>query len=257
MPLVDVSGKNTFILEQGKGRTTFMLIHGAAYNHELWRRQWAVLPKSGHAVAIDLPGHGASERLPRNQRVSVQAYADHVHSVLTELRSQSNVLIGHSMGGAISMRCCLDHPETIKGLVLIGTGAKLGVNPAILEGLSSNFERTIREAVGGWSFAGSTEKNLAEEGVRQMLNCQPDIALADFMACNEFDIRNSVSSIKVPTLIIVGDQDRLTPAKWSEYLHSKIAGSEMRIIKAAGHMVMLEREEEINNIIVSLMMKLA
>jgi pimeloyl-ACP methyl ester carboxylesterase len=246
----------TFILEQGAGRTNFMLIHGAMYSHQLWSRQWPVLSKSGHIVAVDLPGHGASDRLPRNQRISVQTYADHVHSVLSKLESHSNILIGHSMGGAISMRCCLDHPEIVKALVLVGTGAKLGVSPAILEGFSSNFEQTVREAIGGWSFAKSTQERLVEEGVKEMLKCKPDIALADFRACNEFDIRDSVSNIRVPTLIIVGDEDKLTPAKWSEFLHSKIAGSELRIIKAAGHMVMLEKHEEVNNAIESLMKKL-
>ena len=257
LPLVDASGSKTYIHEQGAGKTTFMLIHGAAYSHELWRRQLPVLSKSSRIVAIDLPGHGGSDRFPSHQRISVQAYAEHVHSVLSKLKSQSTVLVGHSMGGAISMRCCLDHPEDIKGLALVGTGAKLGVSPAILEGLSSNFEQTVKEAVGGWSFSKSTERRLVEEGVKEMLKCEPDIALADFKACNEFDIRDSVSGISVPTIIVVGDEDKLTPVKWSEFLRSKIFGSEIRIIKAAGHMVMLEKHKEVNDAIESLMTKLA
>mgnify|MGYP006268917219 CR=1 FL=1 len=141
--------------------------------------------------------------------------------------------------------------------MLIGTGAKLGVNPAILGGLASNFEETIREFVGGWSFAESAERGLIEEGVKQMLMCKPDIALADFRACSEFDIRESVSNIRVPTLIIAGDQDRLTPLKWSNYLHEKIASSEIAVIKGAGHMAMMEKAEEVNNQLTSLMRKSA
>jgi pimeloyl-ACP methyl ester carboxylesterase len=233
-----------------------MLVHGAACNHKLWNRQWSVLSSFGQVLAVDLPGHGASEKLPADQRISVQAYADHIHSALSALKCQSAVLIGHSMGGAISMRYSLDHPKTVKALVLVGTGAKLGVSPAILEGLSTNFEQTVRAGIGGWAFAKTTEKRVIEEGVKEMLKCEQQVALADFRACNEFDIREYVSDIKIPTLIMVGDEDRLTPLKWSEFLHNEISGSKMAIINAAGHMVMLEKYEEVNKRLTSFIRKL-
>jgi pimeloyl-ACP methyl ester carboxylesterase len=256
LTLLEILGSKTYVYDQGSGRTTFMLIHGAAYSHELWSKQLSSLSKTSRTIAIDLPGHGASDKLPSYQKISIQTYSDHVHAVLSKTKCQSAVLVGHSMGGAISMRCCLDHPNAIKALVLVGTGAKLGVSPQILQGLLSNFEQTIAGKIGVWSFSESAKESLVEESVKVMLRCKPDIALADFEACNEFDIRDSVSRISVPTLVIVGNEDKMTPIRWSEFLNSKIAGSEIRIIRNAGHMAMLEKYEEVNRAIESFVSKL-
>jgi pimeloyl-ACP methyl ester carboxylesterase len=247
LPSLKVSGLETFVYKRGMGKTTLVFVHGAAYNHTLWSRQWPALSSLGQLVAIDLPGHGASSRFPAGQRTSIQAYANHMYALLSMLDSESNVVIGHSMGGAISMRYSIDHPDKVIGLILIGTGAKLGVSKAILGGLSKDFQLTVRDEIGGWAFAKRADKHMVEEAVREMLKCSQDVAIADFEACKEFDIRNSLSSIKAPTLIIVGDEDRLTPPKWSEFLHNKIVESQMKIIKATGHMVMIENPDEVNS----------
>jgi pimeloyl-ACP methyl ester carboxylesterase len=152
------------------------------------------------------------------------------------------------MGGAISMMYALDHPNNVKAMVLIGTGAKLGVNPAILEGLSRYYEQTI-EACKTWAFATKTDKRIVEVGIREMLRCKQEVTVADFKACNEFDIRDSASRIQVPTLVLVGSEDKLTPVKWSEYLHNNIRGSELEVIDGAGHMIMLEKPNEVNKCI--------
>ncbi len=227
------------------------MIHGATYNHRLWTRQIHVLSSIGEVYALDLPGHGASSRFPASQSVSIKSYADHVHKFLTAMACSSTVLVGHSMGGAISIRYTVDHPGKVKALILVGTGAKLGVNPIIFEALSANYEQGIRVDIAAWAFAKTAEKSIIEEGINEMLKCPKDIAIADFKACSEFDARDSISRIETPTLIIVGDEDKLTPIKWSEYLQSKIRNSEIKIVKTAGHMVTAEKPDEVNESIMS------
>jgi pimeloyl-ACP methyl ester carboxylesterase len=77
------------------------------------------------------------------------------------------------------------------------------------------------------------------------------VAYADFVACNNFDVRDRVSLIQAPSLIIVGDEDRLTPVKWSQFLKDKIPGSSLQVVARAGHMVMLEQPEEVNRSILT------
>jgi pimeloyl-ACP methyl ester carboxylesterase len=254
MVYVNVSGIRTFLLKAGKGKIAFILIHGAAWNHRLWNKQISAISSLGEVITIDLPGHGASDQFADMRATSIKSYADHIHSVLSILNKTNVVLVGHSMGGATSMRFTLDHPDNVKALILIGTGAKLGVNPAILSGLSEQYEQTI-EASKAWAFAAETDKRIVEEGIGEMLKCRQKVAVADFVACNKFDIRDSVSRIQVPTLILVGSEDKLTPLKWSEYLHGNIKGSELEVIAGAGHMVTLEKPNEVNKRIASFVEK--
>nr|MDO8100770.1 alpha/beta hydrolase [Candidatus Njordarchaeota archaeon] len=250
MVYINASGIQTFLLKEGKGKPAFILIHGAAWNHRLWSGQVPAISSLGEVIALDLPGHGASDQFASMQDISIKSYADHIHSVLSVLNEPNAVLVGHSMGGTTSMRYALDQPNNVKAMVLIGTGAKLGVNPAILEGLTEYYEQTI-EASKAWAFATRTDKRIVEAGIGEMIKCRQEIVVADFKACNEFDIRDSVSGIHVPTLILVGSEDKLTPVKWSEYLHNNMKGSELEIIEGAGHMVMLEKPNEVNKCITS------
>jgi len=251
---VTVGGLETSICEAGTGQA-IMMIHGATYNHRLWIKQIRAVSSVGEVYALDLPGHGASSRFPADRIISIKSYADHVHEVLRALGRSSTVLIGHSMGGAISIMYAMDHPSEVESLILVGTGAKLGVSPAIFQALSSNYENGITSAMAQLSFSDKTDKRIIEEGAGEMLKCPQDIALADFRACNEFDARASISEIRVPTLVIVGEEDKLTPVKWSEFLHNNIGNSRIRIIKAAGHMVMVEKPSELNACIISFLRK--
>lgn len=247
-----VRGFKTSLYKGGAGQAVTM-IHGATYNHRLWDKQIDALSSIAEVYAVDLPGHGASSRFPVSHSISIKSYADHVHELLRTLGCSSTVLIGHSMGGAISIRFALDHPGEVKALILVGTGAKLGVNRMIFEVLSTNYDQGIRVGIAQWAFSNATDRNIIEEGINEMLKCPQDIAIADFKACNEFDARDLVSRIEAPTLVIVGDEDKLTPPKWSEYLHSNIKNSKMRIVKTAGHMVMVEKPDDVNTSIVSFM----
>ncbi|WXG47352.1 MAG: alpha/beta hydrolase [Candidatus Atabeyarchaeum deiterrae] len=244
-----VSGIRTSIQSEGVGQTPIVLVHGAAYNHTLWRKQMPVLSSLSKTMAVDLPGHGESATFAAGQLVSVKSYTDHIHTILSMLSASTTILVGHSMGGAISMRFALDYPDKVKALVLIGTGAKLGVNPAIIEGLSKNFKQAIRTGVAAWSYAQKTDRSIIQEGINEMVKCKQEVAIADFKACNDFDIREHVSQIGLPTLIIVGDEDKLTPVKWSEYLRKNIRNSQLKVISGAGHMIMHEKPDEVDECI--------
>ncbi|MHA1225551.1 MAG: alpha/beta fold hydrolase, partial [Candidatus Hodarchaeales archaeon] len=74
-----------------------------------------------------------------------------------------------------------------------------------------------------------------------------EILVKDFRACQAFDVRNEISKIKIPTLILIGENDKMTPIKYSKYLNEKISNSQIKIIPDSGHYVFQEKVEEVNN----------
>jgi pimeloyl-ACP methyl ester carboxylesterase len=192
---------------------------------------------------LDLPGHGDS---PGDGETTIVGYVEQVVSWLDEQGIERAVLAGHSMGGAIAMTAALEKPERVAGLVLVGTGGRLRVNGEILQAAADpvRFEETV-EVVITWAFSDQTpEKTVALAKVR-MLETRPEIIHGDFVACNQFDICDHLPELQVPTLIVCGEQDRLTPLKYARHLNEEIPESTLVLIESAGHMVMLERPLEV------------
>lgn len=185
---------------------------------------------------IELPGHGESEGEGEEE---IGKYAEHVYHFLKALNLSKAFLVGHSMGGAIVQVIALRHPEMIKGLVLVGTGVRLKVIPTVLNGINENFEEAVKQ-INQFAYSPKASTDLIEKGVNEMLRAQPKVVYGDFLACDRFDVMNEVEKIDLPTLILCGDEDQLTPVKYSRFLQSRIKGSKLEILPNAGHMVMME-----------------
>jgi pimeloyl-ACP methyl ester carboxylesterase len=175
----------------------------------------------------------------------VEAYADHVYTFIRELRLPRLFLVGHSMGGAITQTLALRHPEVLKAIVLVGTGARLKVLPLILEGIQNNFKAAV-EKITRLAFSEKASSVLIERGIEYLMRCPPKVIFGDYLACDRFDLIDEIGKINLPTLIVCGEDDTLTPVKYSEFLHSRIRGSTLRVLPGAGHMVMLESPEAFN-----------
>jgi pimeloyl-ACP methyl ester carboxylesterase len=221
---------------------TLVFIHGAGGNRKNWHYQWLALKEKYSLITLDLPGHGKSTA-PGAQQVA--AYSQAVIRLLEELNPVKAVLAGHSMGGAIAMTTALSRPEVVSGLVLVGTGAKLRVLPAILTTLAQDI---FPEEVIQYAYGSQASPELVADGRQEWQQTPCSITLGDFHACNNFDASGELNSISCPTLVICGDEDQLTPVKYSLYLHQQIVGSSLAVIPLAGHMVMLEQPASTNQI---------
>ncbi len=149
------------------------------------------------------------------------------------------------MGGAIVQTLALTHPEIIRGIVLVGTGARLKVLPAVLDGIKKNFEETVSKIV-RFAFSRKASPELIEGGIEYLMRCRPEVLYGDFLACDRFDLMKEVKKIDLPTLILCGEEDEMTPVKYSEFLHHHIKPSRLEILPGAGHMVMMESPEAFN-----------
>ena len=158
---------------------------------------------------------------------------------------QKVFLVGHSMGGAIVQTLALNYPEVVKGIVLAGTGARLKVLSMILDGIKNNFEETVRK-INQFAYSRKAPPDLIEKGVFGMRQCRTEVLYGDFLACDRFDFIDEIEKIVRPTLILCGEDDQLTPVKYSQFLLSRIKGSKLEILPNAGHMVMMESPQAFN-----------
>jgi pimeloyl-ACP methyl ester carboxylesterase len=246
MPVVLAGGEriNYWIGRDGlsEGREVVLFIHGAGGGQFVWSFQKAFFEKRYNPVILELPGHGESGG---EGEEDIGRYAEHVRSFLKTLDLYDVFLVGHSMGGAIVQFMALNFPKLIKGIVLAGTGARLRVVPMILDGIQNSFEETVRN-ITRFAYFQKTWSDLIERGIMDLLGCRPQVLHGDFLACDRFDVTAAVGNIDVPTLILCGQEDELTPVKYSQFLHDKIRGSRLEIIPNAGHMVMIESPEAFN-----------
>ena len=241
MPYVTVAGERIFYtLYQGdvQGKCNLVLVHGAGGSHLDWPAPLRRL-KGANVYDLDLPGHGSSEGPGQS---SIAAYRDFLLAFLGALGLERATVVGHSMGGGIALDFALHYPDRLVGLILVGSGARLRVAPAILIGILSDFEATV-DLVCDYAYGPSISEQLKRLGRQRLLKTPPQVLHGDYAACDAFDVMERLGEVRCPTLVIGGTADMLTPPKYSIYLRDHIPGAELALVDAAGHMVMLEKPE--------------
>ena len=221
---------------------TLVFVHGSGDSAAVWAPLMA-LQSVPQAVALELPGHGAMVDHPGPAEMSVEDYAAYVRDALKKLRVPQPTLVGHSLGGAIALRLTLDAPELVGRLALVGSGARLRVSPAFLEAARAAGSTGV-PAITQMAFAEQHAEEAAEYHARRAPT-YPGVLYRDLAACNQFDVMGEVARIRQPTLLIVGESDRMTPPKYSEYLVAQIPNAELAVIPEAGHYVQIEQAQRV------------
>ncbi len=225
--------------ETGRADRTVVLVHGSGGTGRKWSAQLAGI--DGHRlIAPDLPGHGQSEGEARG---SVAEYREFVSNFVTALGVKRFVIGGHSLGGAIALDFALTSQDLMDGIILVGSGGRLRVKPEILETLARG-EHPVGNLEYSYAFNASTD--VLDRAAREMKGVAARVYLADFMACDTFDVLGRLGDIRVPALVICGKDDRMTPVKFSEYLSGHIPNAKLALVPDAGHMVMIEQPRAVN-----------
>lgn len=220
---------------------TLVFIHGAGGSGLSFHYQARYFEDSH---AIDLPGYPDGKPY-----TSVESYTEWFRGFVRGRGYKDMVLVGHSMGGAIAQLYAINYAEELKGLVLIGTGARLKVHPNTFKECEeakkdatkwlSNYEASL------WRVAPDLRRMLVEKRAK----VGPAVQLNDLLCCDRFDAMGKVREITTPTLVICGVEDVMTPVKYARYLADNIPGARCRIVPEAGHAVMMERPDEVNRVI--------
>jgi pimeloyl-ACP methyl ester carboxylesterase len=192
---------------------------------------------------LDLAGHGQS---PDEGEASIDDHVRRLDEWRRELGLERTFLAGHSMGSAVVLTSALETPEWIVGTALLGAGGRLPVNPQLLEGLADpgTFVDTVEKIV-GWSFGRQAPPRTVELARRRMIETGPAVLLRDFLACSVFDVRARLGDLRVPTVVVCGAEDRMTPPALGEELARSIPDARRVVIEGAGHMLMLEKPDEV------------
>lgn len=217
-----------------------VLIHGAGAVGQIWQNQLLAFPR---AVAPDLPGHPAGTGLS-----TVPDMAAWVLDFLAQQGLERCVLGGYSVGGAVVLEAALSAPDRFRGLLLIATGARLRVRQEFFDLLAGDYDAAVEELLRWWFSPGASPR-VVQRARRALRMVSPAVVHDDFWAANQFDVMDRVGGITLPTLVLCGEEDKLTPVKYSEYLHRRIAGSQLVVIPNAGHMVVLEYPRATNDAI--------
>ena len=227
----------------------WVFIHGAAGSSSFWE---LVRPAFPAAWAVDLPGHAAG-RARRSEPVpatgdpileSIDAFTDWLMGEIAARHWGEVVLVGHSMGGAIAQVVALRRPVWLRGVVLSSTGPILPVPAELIDLVQHDYPAAI-EWILAHSFA-TPPTGYRREGIRrQLLRIPPAVTLASYRACNAFDIRAPLEQAHwtIPTLIVCGEEDQMTPPTYSEFLAEHMAGAKLGLIENAGHMAPVEQPE--------------
>ena len=216
-----------------------LFIHGAGSSSLAFHYQLQHFPE---AEAVDLPGH------PHGQPcASIDAYLEWTRGFIAGRGWSDIVLGGHSMGGAIAILYALRYPEELRAIILIGTGAKLRVHPDYLQQCREPGENNA-----DWLRCRSSAyyTGVAPE-IRQAMEQRsaaigPAVELNDLLACDRFAVMAEVPNIRIPTLVIVGAEDEMTPVKYADYLANRIPGAQKAIIPGAAHFVQLQQPQAVN-----------
>jgi len=225
-----------------KGKKNLLFIHGAGGNHKVWNMQPHYFESNYNFIAVELPGHGESSG---NGEKDISSYTEWIRKIIENLSLRTCSIIGHSMGGAITLDFVLKYHQYLDSIVLVGTGARLRVSSDILDTVKDNFDNAVK-LICKFAYSDRVSSDIIELGETEMRKTSPEVLYGDFFACNDFDVLEEIKKIKAPTLIISGSEDRLSFPKYAHFLHENIQGSKLVMIQDAGHMIMIEKPKEFN-----------
>lgn len=250
-----VNGTKLNVLDLGDSQAKpIVLIHGFPLNHEMWSPQLEFLKKDFRVVAYDVRGHGESDI--GDGQYTMELFADDLIVMLDSLKIEKIVLCGLSMGGYIALRAIEKSEDRVEGLILCDTKAEADSNEAKLkrsatiksvknQGMEPFIESQIHALLAPQTITGNP---VMVEMVRRMIqrNSPLGICGALLAMAGRTDTSTVLPRLKIPTLILVGENDTLTPPEISKSMHEKIPHSTMHIIQRAAHLSSLENAEDFN-----------
>jgi 3-oxoadipate enol-lactonase len=228
-----------------------LFIHGHPLDQRMWQPQLEAVRTAGWTpITPNLPGFGGA---PMLQNTTMDAYADHLHQVLIAIGAKNAVIVGLSMGGYVAFRLLEQHLELVRAVVLADTRATPDTpeqSQARLDNAAQVQARGYADLVGGMidKFMHVSAPESARASLRQMIldNSWEGAAEANRAMSKRPDSRPLLPNIRVPTLIIVGEQDVVTPPVFSEDMLESIKDARLERIPNAGHLSNMENPEAFN-----------
>jgi len=256
MPALTIDGRQVNYLDEGSGEPAVVLVHGFPLHAEMWRPQLAGFAGRHRLIAPDLLGFGGSDVPPDRTAYSISGYAEQVAAVVEQLGLAPVVLVGLSMGGYIALDLARRRPELLAGLVLADTRSEADTPEAKRRRSDQQVFLGARGDVGaladGLADAVVGKKTAKRDEVLERVkglmtaNAAPGWIGALEAMRRRSDVTGALRSIRLPALVLVGEDDTLTPPAAAEGLAVGIPGARLVVVPAAGHLSNLENPGAFN-----------
>jgi 3-oxoadipate enol-lactonase len=247
----DIGGIKLFYEIVGDG-IPLVFVHGLGGTGNIWHAQRVGLAKYCKVITVDLPGSGRSDK--NEQNYSMQRWADQLASFTEQLKLDRFVLIGHSMSTILVQNFAAQYAARLQALVLCGPLTELP--PAGKDAFTKRAETVRREGMiaiadqvlAGALTAATREGNAALAGLYRevLLSNDPACYAAQCQALINGSAKADQTNISCPTLILLGDQDGVTPLSFATAIASNIRQCQIKIVPATAHLTMAERPELFN-----------
>jgi 3-oxoadipate enol-lactonase len=252
-----------YLLDGPTGAPVVTMSHSLAANLHLWDAQAAALRDRYRVLRYDIRGHGGTDVPPAPYTLAQMA--DDLHGLLGALGIGSTHFVGLSMGGLIGMTMALRHPGDVGSLVLADTTACYGAermrmwDDRIRVAEAHGIEPLLEPTMEVWFTARSrAERTDVVDRVRAMLGRTSVTGyVGAIRAIGYGDLREDIRAIRVPALILVGDQDRGTDITMARTIHERIKGSTLTVLPGAAHCSCVENADAFNAALVTFLSKVA
>jgi len=252
--LAEVNGFTVSYNDIGEGSIPVLFLHGFPFDKSMWKGQLDSLKSSYRIIALDIRGFGKST--DEDTLLSIDLFSEDLMSFMDKLNIKKAIVCGLSMGGFIALNAIKRFPERFEALILCDTqciadttevkeNRYKAIEQINRDGVTEFNEKFIKSVFHSHSLSNKVElvENL---GSIVFANSKKIIIAGITALAGRSETCSSLSVIRIPTLIICGREDVVTPIDQSEFMHKHIEGSILKIIDRAGHVSNLEQPEEFN-----------
>ena len=238
----------------GKGKDALVLIHGWTCNLDNWREQIPELSKRNRVIALDLPGHGQSDKpqIP----YTMDLFANAVDAVLRDAKVDHAVLVGHSMGTPVARQFYRKYPQKTLAIVIVDGGLRLFGTKEMRDQFLTMFRSPGYKETGGQMLSQMMANLPAAEQERAKASFAntPQYVIVGAMEAMGDEALYTPDKINVPVLAILA-KSPFWPADTEQFLHGLAPDLEFQMWEGVGHFVMLEKPKQFNDAVIAFLNK--
>ncbi len=250
-------GGLSVLLEGNQKKKAMIFIHGFPYDHTMWQAQIEAFSEDFYCVAYDVKGLGSS--CVGDGQFTMESFVDDLEMLLRELQLESPIVCGFSMGGYIALRAMERMEEKFSALILCDTTSKADSNERKLEradvirrinaqGLNIFTKSFVTNCYGEWykkEHKEALKKRIAKSTSFNSIGVKGSI----FAMLSRTDTTEYLEKIAVPTLLLCGEHDTITPPSVMREMAKQIKNATFTLISKSGHMSVIENPTEANHAI--------
>ena len=257
--IIEIEKKSVYASDAGQGidnsKDTIVFLHGSGLSHIVWSlTEQFFSNKKYNVLSIDLPGHGNSEGPCLD---SIEKIADWLEKVFSEFELNNIILVGHSQGCLEILEYSFKYKNRLKKIVFVGGSYQMPVNKDLID-LASNGDTDAVKLMMKWGYEGS-KKFIGGNPVKRIIQSPRDISeilAIDLIASNNYQNGlNAAKAISCPTLLILGELDKMVNSEIGIKFSNLLKNSSTHIINGSGHMIMIEKAFEMREKILEFLNK--